>query len=67
MTDIKWCIEYLKQYNRIDALPQMPDEALFRALQNITMPYALSEEFYQRQDAVLQDILSRMDQVFSCP
>ena len=61
MTDIKWCIEYLKQYNRIDALPQMPDEALFRALQNITMPYALSEEFYQRQDAVLQDILSRKD------
>ena len=61
MTDIKWCIEYLKQYNRIDALPQMPDEALFRALQNITMPYALSEEFYQRQDAVQQDILSRKD------
>ena len=61
MTNIKWCIEYLKQYNGIDSLLQMPDEALFRALQNITMPYALSEEFYQRQDAVLQDILSRKD------
>lgn len=36
----------------------MSDEALFRALQNITMPYDLSEEFYQKQDAVLQEILS---------
>ena len=61
MTDIKWCIEYLKKYNGIDALPDMTDEALFRALQNITMPYALSEEFYEKQDAVLQDILSRKD------
>ena len=59
MTDIKWCIEYLKKYNGIDALPNMPDEALFRALQNVTMPYDLSEEFYEKQDAVLQDILSR--------
>ena len=59
MTDIKWCIDYLKRYNGIDALPKMPDEALFRALQNITMPYDLSEEFYEKQDAVLQDILSR--------
>ena len=58
MTDIRWCIEYLKLYNRIDTLPQMSDEALFRALQNITMPYDISEEFYQKQDAVLQEILS---------
>ena len=36
----------------------MSDEALFRALQNITMPYDISEEFYQKQDAVLQEILS---------
>ena len=61
MVGTKWCIEYLKKYNGIDALPDMPDEALFRALQNITMPYALSEEFYQKQDAVLQEILSRKD------
>lgn len=61
MTDIKWCIDDLKQYNRIDALPQMSDEALFRALQNVTMPYDLSEEFYQKQDAVLQEILSRKE------
>ena len=57
MTDIKWCIEYLKRYNGIDALPQMSDEALFRALQNITMPHELSAEFYQKQDAVLQNML----------
>ena len=61
MTDIKWCIEYLKKYNGIDALPDMTDEALFRALQNITMPHALSEEFYEKQDVVLQDILFRKD------
>ncbi len=61
MVGTKWCIEYLKKYNGIDALPDMPDEALFRALQNITMPYALSEEFYQKQDDVLQEILSRKD------
>ena len=39
----------------------MPDEALFRSLQNITMPYDISEEFYQKQDAVLQDFFSRKD------
>ena len=61
MTDIKWCIEYLKKYNEIDTLPNMMDEALFRALQNITMPYELSEEFYKRQDNVLKDILSRKE------
>ena len=58
MTDIKWCIEYLKHYNRIDKLPDLSDEVVFRALQNITMPYDLSEEFYKRQDNVLQSILS---------
>ena len=61
MTDIKWCIDYLKEYNRIDALPKMSDEALFRALQNVTMPNSLSEEFYKKQDAVLQDIRSRKE------
>ena len=56
---MKWCIEYLKQYNGIDTLPEMSDEATFRALQNITMPYDLSVEFYEKQDNVLQEILSR--------
>ena len=57
MTDIKWCIEYLKQYNGIDALPKMSDKAVFRTLQNITMPYNLTAEFYEKQDAVLQEMI----------
>ena len=57
MTDIKWCIEYLKRYNGIDALPEMSDEATFRALQNITMPYDLSVEFYEKQDNVLHEMI----------
>ena len=36
----------------------MDDYALFRALQNITMPINLSDEFYQRQDEVLKKLLS---------
>ena len=59
MNDIKRCIDYLKRYNGIDRLPDISDEAIFRALQNITMPRDLADEFYDRQDKVLQDILSR--------
>jgi O-acetyl-ADP-ribose deacetylase (regulator of RNase III) len=61
MNDIKWCSGYLKTYNGIKKLPEMSDKAVFRALQNITMPHNLSEEFYERQDRVLQDILSRKE------
>ena len=61
MNDIKWCIDYLKQYNGIEKLPELSDEAVFRALQNITMPHDLSDEFYEKQDRVLQDILSRKE------
>ena len=57
MTDIEWCIEYLKQYNVVDNFPDMSDVAIFRALCNITMPYNLSAEFYERQNTVLQEIL----------
>ena len=59
MTDIKWCIEYLARHNRVRLPDNMADEAVFRALQNVTMPYDLSDEFYNRQDNVLQGILSR--------
>ena len=58
MTDIQWCINYLKQVNDIGQTPSMSDRDLFRALQNITMPINLSDEFYTKQDAVLQEILS---------
>lgn len=57
MTDLKWCINYLKEYNHLTELPTMDDYALFRALQNITMPVNLSDDFYQRQDNVLQELL----------
>jgi len=59
MTDIEWCIEYLKGVNRIEGDLGSDKEASFRALTNITMPVDLSDEFYRRQDAVLQGILSR--------
>ena len=61
MNDIKWCINYLKEYNGIEKLPEIGDEAVFRALQNITMPHNLTDEFYQKQDSILQDILSRKE------
>ena len=57
MTDLKWCIDYLKEIKNIKQ--ELDDSfATFRALLNITMPINLSNEFYQRQDKVLQDILS---------
>ena len=59
MDDIKWCINYLKDKNNIKSLNYLNDESAFRALQNITMPYNLSDEFYIRQDNVLHEILSK--------
>lgn len=59
MTDIKWCIDYLSRYNGIRIPANMNDEQAFRALQNVTMPQELSDEFYARQDAALREILSR--------
>lgn len=64
MTDLKWCIDYLKEVNGIKQ--ELDDSfASFRALLNITMPVNLSDEFYKRQDKVLQDILSRKEIVDS--
>ena len=61
MTDIKWCIEYLKEVNNIKENISSYDEQVFRALQNITMPIDLSDEFYKKQDDVLQEILSKKE------
>ncbi|MBQ8142343.1 MAG: hypothetical protein IJ194_04220, partial [Bacilli bacterium] len=58
MNDIEWCIDYLKESNHIKENLSY-DWSTFRALLNITMPFHLSEEFYQRQDKVLKDILSK--------
>lgn len=64
MTDLKWCIDYLKEINNIKQ--ELDDSfATFRALLNITMPVNLSDEFYQKQDIVLKDILSHKEVVDS--
>lgn len=60
MSELKWCIDYLKKYNYIeDNLPY--DWSIFRALLNITMPINLSNEFYEKQDKVLKEELSKKD------
>ena len=57
MSDIKWCIEYLKKIN--DIKDDLDDSFItFRALLNITMPTNLSDEFYIKQDNVLKEIIS---------
>ena len=57
MSDIKWCIEYLKKIN--DIRDDLDDSfTTFRALLNITMPTNLSDEFYIKQDKVLKQIIS---------
>lgn len=61
MEDIKWCINYLKEKNNIKQSIDLSDRPAFRALQNITMPYDLSEEFYLKQDKVLKEILSEKE------
>ena len=59
MDDIKWCIEYLKEYNHLSNLSYRDDDFdTFRGLLNITMPINLSIEFYERQDNVLQEALN---------
>ena len=59
MNDIDWCISYLKRYNHI--LYNLGDtkENQFRALMNITMPYDLSDEYYEKEEKVLRNILYR--------
>lgn len=63
MEDIKWCINYLKDKNNIKSLIDLDDKSTFRALQNITMPYDLADEFYLKQDKVLKEILSKKEVV----
>ena len=60
MSNLNWCIDYLKEYNHIvDKLSY--DWPTFRALLNITMPYNLSDEFYDKQDGVIKDIISKKE------
>ena len=58
MSDLSWCVEYLAKQNGEDPRAFSSSEETFRALQNVTMPFSLGDEFYERQDAVLQTILA---------
>lgn len=57
MKDIDFCINYLKKVNHIEQEIALPPIQLLRALMNITMPFHLSDAYYDRQDKVLQELL----------
>lgn len=54
MDDLSFCIHYLEHINNIKFSFSCSKEDQLRALMNITMPSHLSDEFYQKQDKVLQ-------------
>ena len=62
---LKWCIDYLINYNHIKHLKYEYNFDTFRALMNITMPNDLSDEYYNRQDLVLKTELSNKKLVFA--
>ena len=61
MDDLKWCINYLKDYNHITTLLDVNGFNTLRCLMNITMPYDLSDEYYERQDNILKDLFSKKE------
>ncbi len=60
MTYLNWCIDYLKDYNHISQNLEY-DWTTLRALLNITMPYNLSDEFYDKQDGVIKEIVAKKE------
>ena len=61
MDDLRWCINYLKEYNHINSLIDVNDFNTLRGLMNITMPYDLSDEYYQKQNNILKELLSKKE------
>lgn len=59
MTDFEFCVEYLQRVNGIRGEIGVSGFNELRALMNVTMPENLSDEFYKRQDLVLQAELSK--------
>lgn len=59
MDDLKWCIDYLKNYNNIKEFIGVYDFKTFRALLNITMPLNLSSEFYLKEGKILKDEINK--------
>ena len=57
MKDIDFCIDYLKKVNHMKKDILLPPDQLLRALMNITMPFHLSDVYYDKQDKVLQQLL----------
>ncbi len=52
--ELKYCIDYLLDINKINALDINYDFKTFRGLMNITMPYNLSNEYYINQNKILK-------------
>lgn len=61
MSELKWCIDYLLKINNINKIINVYDFNTFRALMNITMPYDLSDEYYQKQDNILKELFSKKE------
>ena len=59
MTDLEYCIERLAAANGGKRFPATSQEEELRALMNVTMPFDLEEEYYERQGKVLGSILAR--------
>ncbi len=58
---IDFCIEYLTKMNGYEVTNTSDKFSTFRGLMNISMPYSFSEEYYQKQDEVLQEELSKKE------
>jgi len=58
MEELNWCIDYLISYNHLTNLKYTYNFDTFRALMNITFPNNLSDEYYDKQDYVLKELLS---------
>jgi hypothetical protein len=50
VNEIDWCSNYLKEYNHINYNLGDAKENQFRSLKNITMPYDLSDEYYEKEE-----------------
>ena len=51
-------IDYLTKYNNLrNAFVEVNKNDRIRALMNITMPYNLSDEFYQKEGVYLKSLL----------
>ena len=54
----EYLISYLEKYNNVKFERLNNKQDKIRALMNITMPVSLSDEFYEKQDEYLQNLLT---------